>query len=175
MLIQQLKSLDFDPRHLVEFLTAMIERYRQDTGIAANFVCDVGSMLPPPRVSLAAFRKSPDPCCNSRCSQPFGFVLPKARIKLMKLKNFLALFRNTASCRRLLIPARPSLTRPLGGSSCRLIIASYSNSLSRSSGFSWPRVCRWRHPFHLQSSMGDFSLCASWAFTRSRLSEPEPT
>jgi signal transduction histidine kinase len=51
MLIQQLKPVDFDPRHLVEFLTAMIERYRQDTGIAANFVCDVCSMLPPPRVS----------------------------------------------------------------------------------------------------------------------------
>ena len=39
-LMQQLKPLDFDPRHLVDFLTGMIERYRYDTGIAAKFVCD---------------------------------------------------------------------------------------------------------------------------------------
>ncbi len=37
-LIQHLKPLDFDPRHLVEFLAAMIDRYRYDTGIAAKFV-----------------------------------------------------------------------------------------------------------------------------------------
>src|SRR5882672_12647523 len=46
-LIQQLKPLDFDPRHLVDFLAGMIERYKYDTGITANFVCDLrDSTLP---------------------------------------------------------------------------------------------------------------------------------
>ena len=56
MLIQQLKPVDPDPRHLIEFLTAMIERYRYDTGIAAKFVCDVGSIVPPARVSREVAR-----------------------------------------------------------------------------------------------------------------------
>jgi signal transduction histidine kinase len=47
-LIQQLKPLDFDPRHLVEFLTGLIDRFRYDTGIAAEFVCDVGDIVLPP-------------------------------------------------------------------------------------------------------------------------------
>jgi signal transduction histidine kinase len=46
-LIHQLKPLDFDPRHLVEFLTALIERFRDDTGIAAKFVCDIGDLALP--------------------------------------------------------------------------------------------------------------------------------
>jgi signal transduction histidine kinase len=47
-LIHQLKPLDFDPRHLVEFLTGLIDRFRYDTGIAAEFVCDVGDIALPP-------------------------------------------------------------------------------------------------------------------------------
>src|SRR5204862_4811957 len=47
-LIQQLEPLDFDPRRLVDFLAGMVTRYRQDTGIAAQLVCDV------PSVSLSA-------------------------------------------------------------------------------------------------------------------------
>lgn len=47
-LIQQSKPLDFDPRHLVEFLTGLIDRFRYDTGIAAEFVCDVGDIALPP-------------------------------------------------------------------------------------------------------------------------------
>ncbi len=43
-LIHQLKPVDFDPRHLVDFLAGMIERYRYETGIAAKFVCDVGDL-----------------------------------------------------------------------------------------------------------------------------------
>ena len=39
-LIHQLEPLDFDPRHLVDFLSGMVTRYRQDTGILAQFVCD---------------------------------------------------------------------------------------------------------------------------------------
>jgi signal transduction histidine kinase len=46
-LIQQLKPKDFDPRHLVDFLTALIERFRDDTGIAAKFVCDIGDLALP--------------------------------------------------------------------------------------------------------------------------------
>lgn len=46
-LIQQLKPLDFDPRHLVEFLTALTERFRYDTGIAAKFVCDTSDLTLP--------------------------------------------------------------------------------------------------------------------------------
>jgi signal transduction histidine kinase len=41
-LIHQLKPVDFDPRHLVDYLAGMIERYRYETGISAKFVCDVG-------------------------------------------------------------------------------------------------------------------------------------
>jgi len=47
-LIQQLEPLDFDPRHLVDFLAGMVTRYRQDTGIGAQFVCDVANAILPP-------------------------------------------------------------------------------------------------------------------------------
>jgi signal transduction histidine kinase len=44
--MQQLKPVDVAPRHIVEFLSGMIDRYRYDTGIDAQFLCDV------PEVSL---------------------------------------------------------------------------------------------------------------------------
>lgn len=47
-LIHQLEPLDFDPRHLVDFLAGMVTRYRQDTGINAQFVCDVPQVSLPP-------------------------------------------------------------------------------------------------------------------------------
>jgi signal transduction histidine kinase len=47
-LIHQLEPLDFDPRHLVDFLAGMVTRYRQDTGIGAQFVCDVAQVNLPP-------------------------------------------------------------------------------------------------------------------------------
>jgi signal transduction histidine kinase len=47
-LIQQLEPLDFDPRHLVDFLAGMVTRYRQDTGIGAQFLCDVQNVNLPP-------------------------------------------------------------------------------------------------------------------------------
>jgi signal transduction histidine kinase len=50
-LIQQLEPLDFDPRHLVEFVSGMVTRYRQDTGIAAQFVCDAPEVNLPPATS----------------------------------------------------------------------------------------------------------------------------
>ena len=40
-LIRQLEPLDFDPRHLLDFLSRMIEQFRYDTGIGAKFVCDL--------------------------------------------------------------------------------------------------------------------------------------
>jgi signal transduction histidine kinase len=46
-LIQHLKPLDFDPRHLVEFLTTLIDRFRYDTGIAAKFMCDTSDVTLP--------------------------------------------------------------------------------------------------------------------------------
>ncbi len=49
-LIQQLEPLDFDPRHLVDFLAGMVTRYRQDTGIGAQFVCDVPEVNLPPSI-----------------------------------------------------------------------------------------------------------------------------
>jgi signal transduction histidine kinase len=50
-LIQQLEPLDFDPRHLADFLAGMVTRYRQDTGIGAQFVCDVANVILPPATS----------------------------------------------------------------------------------------------------------------------------
>lgn len=47
-LIHQLEPMDFDPRHLVDFLAGMVNRYRQDTGIGAQFVCDVSQVSLPP-------------------------------------------------------------------------------------------------------------------------------
>ena len=47
-LIQQLEPLEFDPRHLADFLAGMVTRYRQDTGIGAQFVCDVPEVNLPP-------------------------------------------------------------------------------------------------------------------------------
>ena len=49
-LIQQLKPLEFDPKHLVEFLTGLIDRFRYDTGIAATFMCDTGEIALPPTI-----------------------------------------------------------------------------------------------------------------------------
>jgi signal transduction histidine kinase len=47
-LIQQLEPLEFDPRHLADFLAGMVTRYRQDTGNGAQFVCDVPEVNLPP-------------------------------------------------------------------------------------------------------------------------------
>ena len=47
-LIRQLEPLDFDPRHLLDFLSRMIEQYRHDTGIGAKFVCDLADVALPP-------------------------------------------------------------------------------------------------------------------------------
>lgn len=47
-LIHQLEPIEFDPRHLVEFLSGMVTRYRQDTGIGAQFVCDSPQVSLPP-------------------------------------------------------------------------------------------------------------------------------
>jgi len=47
-LIHQLEPIEFDPRHLVEFLSGMVIRYRQDTGIGAQFVCDSPEVSLPP-------------------------------------------------------------------------------------------------------------------------------
>jgi signal transduction histidine kinase len=47
-LLQQLKPIDVDPRHVVDFLSGMIDRFRYDTGIAAQFVCDVPDLSLPP-------------------------------------------------------------------------------------------------------------------------------
>jgi signal transduction histidine kinase len=47
-LIHQLEPLDFDPRHLVDFFSGMVTRYRQDTGIEAQFVCDTPQVNLPP-------------------------------------------------------------------------------------------------------------------------------
>jgi signal transduction histidine kinase len=42
------EPIEFDPRHLVEFLSGMVTRYRQDTGIGAQFVCDSPEVSLPP-------------------------------------------------------------------------------------------------------------------------------
>ena len=47
-LLQQLKPIDVDPEHVVDFLSGMVERYRYDTGISAAFVCDVPDLKLPP-------------------------------------------------------------------------------------------------------------------------------
>jgi signal transduction histidine kinase len=49
-LIHQVKPLDLDPRRLVEFLAAMVERYRYETGIGAKFVCDEDNLTLRPQV-----------------------------------------------------------------------------------------------------------------------------
>jgi signal transduction histidine kinase len=48
MRIEQLKPVDVGRRHVVDLLSGMINRYRDDTGIDAQFVCDVPevNMLP---------------------------------------------------------------------------------------------------------------------------------
>jgi signal transduction histidine kinase len=50
-MIRHLQPVEFDPGHLVEFLSGMVERYRYDTGITAKFVCDVGDVTLPPATS----------------------------------------------------------------------------------------------------------------------------
>ena len=49
-LIHQLKPVDFDPRHLLDFLAGMVERYRYETGIGAKFVCDEENVTLRPQV-----------------------------------------------------------------------------------------------------------------------------
>jgi signal transduction histidine kinase len=50
-LIQQLKPIDFDPRRFSEWLSVTIERYRQDTGVAASFISDVPELMLPPEIA----------------------------------------------------------------------------------------------------------------------------
>jgi signal transduction histidine kinase len=50
MLLQQLKPIDVDPRHVVDFLSRMIDRFRYDTGIAAHFKCDVPDLSLTPSI-----------------------------------------------------------------------------------------------------------------------------
>ncbi len=50
-LLQQLKPIDFDPRRFSEWLSITIERYRQDTGIAASFISDVPELMLPPEIA----------------------------------------------------------------------------------------------------------------------------
>lgn len=47
-LVRQLEPLDFDPRHLLDFLSRMIEQFRYDTGMGAKFVCDLADLGLPP-------------------------------------------------------------------------------------------------------------------------------
>jgi signal transduction histidine kinase len=49
-LLQQLKPIDVDPEHVVDFLSGMVERYRYETGISAAFVCDVPDLKLPPSI-----------------------------------------------------------------------------------------------------------------------------
>jgi signal transduction histidine kinase len=43
-LIRQLEPLHFDPRHLLDYLSRMVEQFRYDTGIGAKFVCDLADI-----------------------------------------------------------------------------------------------------------------------------------
>jgi signal transduction histidine kinase len=49
-LVHQLKPVDFDPKHLLDFLAGMIERYRYETGIEAKFFCDAENVTLKPQV-----------------------------------------------------------------------------------------------------------------------------
>ncbi len=50
-LIEQLKPLDFDPSRFIEWLSVTVDRFRQDSGIAARFLSDVPVLTLPPKVA----------------------------------------------------------------------------------------------------------------------------
>jgi signal transduction histidine kinase len=50
-LIQQLKPVDFDPNRFVEWLSTVIDQYRQDTGIGVRFISDVRELVLPVEIA----------------------------------------------------------------------------------------------------------------------------
>jgi signal transduction histidine kinase len=50
-LIQQLKPVDFDPNRFVEWLSTIIDQYRQDTGIGVRFISDVRELVLPVEIA----------------------------------------------------------------------------------------------------------------------------
>jgi hypothetical protein len=89
--------------------------------------------MPTPRTpSLAAATLNPSPIKNP--DERFGFVRTLKLLALLKLNSLVALFRNYMTW--IVTPFRRACTRSssvIAWLSCRLIIASYRNSLSSSS------------------------------------------
>ena len=50
-LIQQLKPVDFDPNRFIEWLSTVIDQYRQDTGIGVRFISDVRELVLPVEIA----------------------------------------------------------------------------------------------------------------------------
>ncbi len=49
-LMQQMRPLDLGPRQFLDFLAGTVDRFRQDTGISARFVCNLDEVSLSPRV-----------------------------------------------------------------------------------------------------------------------------
>jgi signal transduction histidine kinase len=65
-LMLQMKPLDLDPRRLQEFLVDLVERFRQQTGIAAHFVSEVEEISLRPRVCTEVGRIVQEALANVR-------------------------------------------------------------------------------------------------------------
>lgn len=65
-LMQQMKPLELGPRQLLEFLANTVDRFRRETGIAANFLSDLDEVVLPPRVCREVARIVQEGLANVR-------------------------------------------------------------------------------------------------------------
>lgn len=65
-LMQQMKPLDLTPKQLLDFLADTVDRFRRDSGIAAQFVSDLAEVDLPPRMCREIARIAQEALINIR-------------------------------------------------------------------------------------------------------------
>jgi two-component system, NarL family, nitrate/nitrite sensor histidine kinase NarX len=80
-LMQQLRPLDVGPEQLLDYLADVVERFRRDTGISAQFVCGLEEVELPPRVCRELVRILQEALVNVRKHSGAGNVLVRLGIR----------------------------------------------------------------------------------------------
>lgn len=74
-LMQQMRPVDLSPEQLLDYLSDVVERFRRDTGISAQFVCGLDEVDLPPRVCRELVRIVQEGLVNVRKHSGAGKVL----------------------------------------------------------------------------------------------------
>lgn len=65
-LMQQMRPVELKRGQLLDFLAALVDRFRRDSGMAASFVCDLEEIDLPPRVGREVVRMVQEALVNAR-------------------------------------------------------------------------------------------------------------